>query len=131
MAVKKRRSSIWLYDGTPQQADLMVSATPSVEGGYVMVMELENGQTRLAATRHPGKYVTSWQQFVRRYGSPEIRRLAISRPHLRYEAIKRGIAKQWLESRNDDLDAYDVPMDTLMASAETIIGISTGCQVEV
>lgn len=125
MAVKKRRSSIWLYDGVPQQADLMVSATPSVEGGYVMVMELDNGQTRLAATRHPGKYVTSWLQFVRRYGSPEIRRLAISHPQLRYEAIKRGIAKQWLASRNEDLDAYDVPLESMLASAESIIVLTT------
>ena len=112
---------MWLYDGNPEQADLIVGATTLSEGGYVMVIELTNGLTRLAATRHPAKYVTAWHQFVKRYGVPEITRMIVSRPHLRYEAIKRGIAKMMAEDRDEDLDAYRVPLNTATQKAEAVI----------
>jgi hypothetical protein len=118
---KKSRKSVWLYDGNPDQADLLVSATELTEGGYVMVIELTNGLTRLAATRHPAKYVTSWHQFVKRYGLPEIARMIVSHPHLRYEAIKRGIAKQIVDQRDEDSDTYRVPVDKVTQSAENVI----------
>lgn len=118
---KKSRKSIWLYDGSPDQADLLVAATELTDGGYVMVIELTNGLTRLAATRHPAKYVTAWHQFVKRYGLPEIARMIVSHPHLRYEAIKRGIAKQIVDQRDEDLDAYRVPVDKVTQSAENVI----------
>ena len=121
MKSKKSRKSIWLYDGTPDQADLLVAATELTDGGYVMVIELTNGLTRLAATRHPAKYVTAWHQFVKRYGLPEIARMIVSHPHLRYEAIKRGIAKQIVDQRDEDLDAYRVPVDKVTQSAENVI----------
>jgi hypothetical protein len=121
MKSKRGRKAVWLYDGSPDQADLMVAATELTEGGYVMVIELTNGLTRLAATRHPAKYVTAWHQFVKRYGLPEIARMIISRPHLRYEAIKRGIAKTIANDRDEDLDAYRVPVDKVTQSAENVI----------
>lgn len=125
MKSKKSRKSIWLYDGTPDQADLLVAATELTDGGYVMVIELTNGLTRLAATRHPAKYVTAWHQFVRRYGLPEIARMIVSHPHLRYEAIKRGIAKLIVDQRDEDLDAYRVPVDKVTERAENVIELLT------
>lgn len=121
MKSKKGKKQVWLYDGDPEQADLIVGATTLTEGGYVMVIELTNGLTRLAATRHPAKYVTAWHQFVKRYGLPEIARMIVSHPHLRYEAIKRGIAKQIVDQRDEDLDAYRVPVDKVTQSAENVI----------
>lgn len=121
MKSKKGRKQVWLYDGNPDQADLIVGEATPLEGGYVMVIELTNGLTRLAATRHPAKYVTAWHQFVKRYGLPEIARMIVSRPHLRYEAIKRGIAKTIAEDRDEDLDAYRVPVDKVTKNAETVI----------
>jgi len=121
MKSKKGRKQVWLYDGNPDQADLIVGEATPLEGGYVMVIELTNGLTRLAATRHPAKYVTAWHQFVKRYGLPKIARMIVSRPHLRYEAIKRGIAKTIAEDRDEDLDAYRVPVDKVTKNAETVI----------
>ena len=125
MKSKKGNKQVWLYDGDPEQADLIVGATTLAEGGYVMVIELTNGLTRLAATRHPAKYVTAWHQFVKRYGLPEIARMIVSYPHLRYEAIKRGIAKQIVDQRDEDLDAYRVPVDKVTQSAENVIELLT------
>ncbi len=125
MKSKKGKKQVWLYDGDPEQADLIVGATTLTEGGYVMVIELTNGLTRLAATRHPAKYVTAWHQFVKRYGLPEIARMIVSHPHLRYEAIKRGIAKQIVDQRDEDLDAYRVPVDKVTQSAENVIELLT------
>ena len=56
MKRKKGLKPLWIYDGSPDQADLTVAATTLTEGGYVIVIELANGLTRLAATRHPAKY---------------------------------------------------------------------------
>ena len=121
MKSKKGKNQIWLYDGDPDQADLIVGATTLTEGGYVMVIELTNGLIRLAASRHPAKYVTAWHQFVKRYGLPEISRMIVSQPHLRYEAIKRGIAKMIVDERDDELDAYRVPLNTATQKAEAVI----------
>lgn len=121
MKSKSSRKSVWLYDGDPQQADLIVGATTLTEGGYVMVIELTNGLTRLAATRHPAKYVTAWHQFVKRYGLPEIGRMIVSHPHLRYEAIKRGIAKLIVDERDEELDAYRISIITVTQKAEAVI----------
>jgi hypothetical protein len=121
MKTKKGLKPVWIYDGSADQADLAVAATSLTEGGYVIVIELTNGLTRLAATRHPAKYVTSWHQFVKRYGLPEIARLIISQPHLRYEAIKRGIAKALVEQRDEELDVYHVPVAAMTEKAEVVI----------
>lgn len=121
--VKKKKKDIWLYDGDPEQADLIAGETTQTEGGYVMVIELTNGMTRLAATRHPGKYVTGWQQFVKRYRLPEIARLIVSRPQLRYEAIKRGIARTIVDHRDEEFDAYRVTPDTVLCNAETVMDL--------
>lgn len=121
MKSKKGKNQIWMYDGNPEQADLIVGETTQTEGGYVLVIELANGLTRLAATRHPAKYVSAWHQFVKRYGLPEMSRMIVSKPHLRYEAIKRGIAKIIEEFRDEDLDAYRAPLKTVTDTAEVVI----------
>ena len=121
MKSKKGKNHIWMYDGNPEQADLIVGETTQTEGGYVLVIELANGLTRLAATRHPAKYVSAWHQFVKRYGLPEMSRMIVSKPHLRYEAIKRGIAKIIEEFRDEDLDAYRAPLKTVTDTAEAVI----------
>ena len=121
MKSKKGKNQIWMYDGNPEQADLIVGETTQTEGGYVLVIELANGLTRLAATRHPAKYVSAWHQFVKRYGLPEMSRMIVSKPHLRYEAIKRGIAKIIEEFRDEDLDAYRAPLKTVTDTAEAVI----------
>ena len=121
MKSKKGKNQIWMYDGNPEQADLIVGETTQTEGGYVLVIELANGLTRLAATRHPAKYVSAWHQFVKRYGLPEMSRMIVSKPHLRYEAIKRGIAKIIEEFRDEDLDAYRAPLKTVTDTAESVI----------
>lgn len=121
MKSKKGKKQVWLYDGDPDQADLIVGATTLTEGGYIMVIELTNGLIRLAASRHPAKYVTAWHQFVKRYGLPEITRMIVSHPHLRYEAIKRGIAKLIGDERDEELDAYRIPLNTVTQQAEAVI----------
>lgn len=126
MKRKKGLKPLWIYDGSPDLADLTVAATTLTEGGYVIVIELANGLTRLAATRHPAKYATSWHQFVKRYGLPEIARMIISQPHLRYEAIKRGIAKALADHRDEDLDAYRVPVEAMAEKAAAVIEAQAG-----
>ena len=47
--------------------------------------------------------------------------MIVSRPHLRYEAIKRGIAKTMTEERDEELDAYRVPLIAVTQKAEAVI----------
>lgn len=96
----------WLFDGEPEYVDLHIAATSSVDGGYVMVLELTSNKIRLAATRHPAKYVTAWRNNARRFGLPDVVRVMVSKPHLRYEAIKRGLARLMSDHKDEDSDAY-------------------------
>lgn len=83
-------------------------------------MELTNGTIRLAATRQPAKYVSAWRHNVRRYGIPDIVRVLVSRPYLRYEAVKRGLAGLLAEYKNNDSDDFRVGIETLTEKAQTL-----------
>jgi hypothetical protein len=107
------RRTAWLYDGKPEHVDLNVVATSSLEGGYVIALQLAGGALKLAATRHPAKYVSAWRYNVRRYGLPDVVRVLISPPSLRYQAVKRGLVHH-LEGQHDlASDAYRVAVETL------------------
>ena len=110
----------WLFDGKPEFVDVNVASSTPVEGGYVVAMELTTGAIRLAATRQPTKYVSAWRHNVRRYGVPDIVRVLVSRPYLRYEAVKRGLAGLLAEYKDADSEAFRVSIETLTEKAQTL-----------
>ena len=110
----------WLFDGKPEFVDVNVASSTPVEGGYVVAMELTTGAIRLAATRQPAKYVSAWRHNVRRYGVPDIVRVLVSRPYLRYEAVKRGLAGLLAEDKDADSEAFRVSIETLTEKAQTL-----------
>jgi hypothetical protein len=110
----------WLFDGRPEFVDVNVASSTPVEGGYVVAMELTTGAIRLAATRQPAKYVSAWRHNVRRYGVPDIVRVLVSRPYLRYEAVKRGLAGLLAEYKDADSEAFRVSIETLTEKAQTL-----------
>lgn len=119
-ARKTNSHQAWLFDGKPEFVDVNVASSTPVEGGYVVAMELTTGAIRLAATRQPAKYVSAWRHNVRRYGVPDIVRVLVSRPYLRYEAVKRGLAGLLAEYRDADSEAFRVSIETLTEKAQTL-----------
>ncbi|MEO1767708.1 hypothetical protein [Thiobacter aerophilum] len=119
---KKNLHPVWLYDGKPEYVDLTVA--PASQGGYVLVLELANETIRLAATRHPAKYVTAWRHNVKRYGLPDIIRVLVSRPYLRYEAVKRGLARVLAENKDDESDSYRLDVDRLTEKAREVFSVA-------
>jgi len=111
---------IWLFDGEPEHVDLNVNATSSVDGGYVMALELSSNAIRLAATRYPAKYITAWRNNARRYGLPDVVRVMISKPHLRYEAVKRGLARLMSDYKDDESDAYRMDLVEMSRKAREV-----------
>lgn len=119
-ARKTNSHQAWLFDGKPEFVDVNVASSTPVEGGYVVAMELTTGVIRLAATRQPAKYVSAWRHNVRRYGVPDIVRVLVSHPYLRYEAVKRGLAGLLAEYRDADSEAFRVSIETLTEKAQTL-----------
>lgn len=119
-ARKTNSHQAWLFDGRPEFVDVNVASSTPVEGGYVVAMELTTGAIRLAATRQPAKYVSAWRHNVRRYGVPDIVRVLVSHPYLRYEAVKRGLAGLLAEYRDADSEAFRVSIETLTEKAQTL-----------
>ncbi|WP_303785297.1 hypothetical protein [Azovibrio restrictus] len=119
-ARKTNSHQAWLFDGKPEFVDVNVASSTPVEGGYVVAMELTTGAIRLAATRQPAKYVSAWRHNVRRYGVPDIVRVLVSRPYLRYEAVKRGLAGLLAEYKDADSEAFRVSIETLTEKAQTL-----------
>lgn len=119
-ARKTNSHQAWLFDGKPEFVDVNVASSTPVEGGYVVAMELTTGAIRLAATRQPAKYVSAWRHNVRRYGVPDIVRVLVSHPYLRYEAVKRGLAGLLAEYRDADSEAFRVSIETLTEKAQTL-----------
>jgi hypothetical protein len=114
---KTKSQQTWLFDGKPEFVDVNVAATTPMEGGYVVAMELTTGSIHLAATRHPAKYVSAWRYNVRRYGVPDIIRVLVSHPYLRYEAIKRGLSSLLADYKDTDSEAFLLGIDVLTAKA--------------
>lgn len=84
---------MWLYDGLPEHIGLSVRDATPIEGGYVVVFELENKEIRMLATRFPAKYVSSWRSQTKRHNGEELTRVLVSPPHPRYEKLKRTLAE--------------------------------------
>lgn len=116
----KTSNKAWLYDGGPEYVDLNIVSASPIQGGYVLALELANGAIRLAATRHPAKYVTAWRHNVRRYGLPDVVRVLVSRPYLRYEAVKRGLASKLAEHKDEESDAYRLDVDAFTEKARDV-----------
>lgn len=112
---------IWLFDGKPEYVDAKVASASSIEGGYIIALALADGTIRLAATRHPAKYVTAWRHNVKRYGFPDVTRVLITKSYIRYEAVKRSLASLLSEYRDDELDGYRLTVNTLTESARAML----------
>jgi hypothetical protein len=119
-AAQKNLHPAWLYDGKPEYVDLSVGATSASQGGYVIALGLMDGTIRLAATRHPAKYLTAWRHNIKRYGLPDVARVLVSRPYLRYEAVKRKLASMLAEHKDEESDAYLLDVDRLTEKAEEV-----------
>ncbi len=116
----KNQKNPWIYDGKPEYVDLNVTPMSASEGGYVVAMELASGAVRIAATRQPAKYAASWSGNVKRFGVPQIVRMMVSKPFLRYEKIKRVITKAMSEYRDREVDSYHLSIDTMTAKAKEV-----------
>lgn len=93
---------MWLYDGLPDGLGLSVRDATPTEGGYVVVLELQNSEIRLLATRYPAKYMTSWKSRTKQYAGSEVTRVLVSDPHPLYERVKR-ILMERLELKSEAL----------------------------
>lgn len=83
---------VWLYDGEPDHLDLSVRNAQHDEGGYVVLLELNDGGIRLLGTRFPAKYVPIWRANARIDGA-KIVRVIVFGLHPRYEKIKRMLVQ--------------------------------------
>ncbi|WP_126448252.1 hypothetical protein [Sulfuricystis multivorans] len=121
---QKHANKIWLYDGKPEYLDIRVGAASQVGCGYVVALELADGTIRLAATRNPAKYITAWRYNVKRYGLPDVVRVLVSKSYLRYEAVKRGIASNLIEYKDENTDVYRLDARTLTEKAQEVLSVA-------
>lgn len=112
---------VWLFDGKPEYVDVNVASASSTEGGYIIALALADDTIRLAATRHPAKYVTAWRHNVKRYGLPDVIRVLVSKPYIRYEAVKRSLVSLLSEHRDHDSDGYRLAVDSLTEKARAML----------
>lgn len=111
---------VWLYDGEPEYVGINIADATPEEGGYLVALELEDGTTRLVATRQPAKYIAGWKTNVRRFGAPEIIKVRAAGPFLQYERIKRTMAGA-LASYLDESGAYRIDESTLDDAVSRVI----------
>lgn len=120
MDAMDKQTGIWTYAGSPELVSVAVECGTPESGGYVLAMQLSNGNMRLAATRHPSKYLSAWKHGVRQYGAPEVTRVYVSKPYIRYEQIKRIIAESIKDFKVEESDQYHIDAETLESKASEI-----------
>jgi hypothetical protein len=103
--------TVWVYDGTPEYLALNVEPASSIQGGYVLALELATRAIRLAATRCPAKYVTAWRLNAKRYGASDVdvTRVLVAGPFLRYEALKRSLVGRVAQYKDQGANGYRLP----------------------
>lgn len=111
---------MWLYDGKPEYVNINVNDTNINEGGYIVAIELNSGNIRLAATRQPGKYLAVIKNNIMQYGSSNIVRVLISKPYMKYEAIKRAIAASLRDFLDEKSKSYNLNIDTFLSLIKEI-----------
>ena len=104
MSEKKWNS--WIYDGTPDNIGLLVPDASPADGGYIVLAQLSNGDVRLFATRYPTRCVVGWKSQVRKFGGQEFARVLVSKPHIRYERIKRMITESAGSASGDGIEFF-------------------------
>lgn len=114
---------MWLYDGAPDHIELSVRDAFPQEGGYVVLFELDTGETRIMATRYPAKYVANWKTNARRHGGPELSRVLISRLHPRYEKIKRLLTTK-LSETTEGATPQELTLEAIMGRASDLFAIA-------
>lgn len=121
MDAMDKQTGIWTYAGSPELVSVAVECGTPESGGYVLAMQLSNGNMRLAATRHPSKYLSAWKHGVRQYGAPEVTRVYVSKLYIRYEPIKRMIAESLKDFKVEGSDQYHIDAETLECKAGEIL----------
>lgn len=111
-------NEFWLYAGPADYVGLSVTPTFTADGGgYLLVMEISTGEVRVAATCNPSKYIAYWRNSTRRHGAPELTRVLVSRPHLRYEAAGRVVARQ-IQEIMAERHVTGIPIDEVIQKAQ-------------
>ena len=116
---------VWLFDGTPDEIGLNVQDASPVDGGYVVVFELENREVRMMATRFPAKYIASWRSNTRRYGGEELKRVLVSAPHPRYERLKKMLAANMASEAGPGGKPSEPSIDLVLRKAQQLFGVTT------
>jgi len=117
----EKQNSVWVYSGSPELVSIAVERGSPESGGYVLAMQLSNGNIRIGATRDPSKYLTAWKHSVRHYGEPEVIRVYVSKPYIRYDPIKRLIAESIKEFKEQETDQYRIGIETLERKMREIL----------
>jgi hypothetical protein len=116
----------WIFQGDADLVDINIGACTNGGDGYVMAIQLASGAFRLAASRHPSKYMTNWRYNVKQFGMDPAVKVFVSRPYYRYESIKRAIASRLADHRVNESDTFIVPVKVLTEAAhEVFLGAST------
>lgn len=117
----KNTSKVWLFDGKPEFVDLNVPQSDPGEGGYLLALELKTGTVRLAATRQPARFVSAWLKNVRRYNIPDIVRVLVSYPHIRYETMKRTVAGLLAEHKDAETEDFRVGVKVVTEKVRAVL----------
>ena len=114
---------MWLYDGRPEEMELVVRGANSDEGGYVVLLQLASGAIRILGTRYPVKYIGSWRTSTQRHDGSGLTRVLISKPHPRYEKIKRLLANSLVPASENE-PACEATVESIMSKAAHLFSIA-------
>lgn len=124
-----QEQKVWVYDGIPEYVAINIEPTLSVQGGYVLALKLTSDVVRIAATRNPSKYVTTWRRNAKCYGAPDVARVLVAGPFLRYEAVKRTLVSRVAQYKDQGADVYRLPhgVDDLTAMIMEVGAVAGVC----
>ena len=80
----------WIHQGDPDDVAFIPNTKPE-EGGYLLIVVLENGSFQILATRFPGRSITGWKTKIKRVGGAPIIRVLVSLPIVMHEHMKRRL----------------------------------------
>lgn len=86
--------TMWIFDGTPEDAKLQVRASNPDVGGHLVLIVLGDGSSHVVGTFTPARKVQSWSLAQKRAGAAPVVRVLVWPADVRYMSRKTKLLRE-------------------------------------
>lgn len=123
MQIMEKKIKTWLKRYRPDELGIVLKPA-DLDFGYLLVLEFENKEKMLAASRNPTHYVNMYMSRNKHHAVDNVEFVSVSPKIIRSEAVKRAINKKLSSILGTTGTRYLVPEDVFMSVVNDVFAIT-------